>query len=135
MDQTTTTIDRRGTSVIYLHVGVTLLAYLTLLAMGLWNLESPPLYWDEGWTLSVARNWIERGHYGRLLAGALAAPGFEAAFPVTAAVALSFHLFGVGIWQGRLVGVLFMVTTFSMMYYLASRLYNRQVALGALFVL
>src|SRR5713226_5659326 len=135
MDQTTSTINRRATLRIYLHVGVAFLAALTLLAIGLWNLESPPLYWDEGWTLSVARNWVERGHYGRLLAGDLAPPGSEAAFPVTAPVALSFRLLGVGIWQGRLVGVLFMVATFLMMYYLASRLYNRKVAVGTLFVL
>ncbi len=26
----------------------------------------PPLWWDEGWTLTVARNWVESGHYGLL---------------------------------------------------------------------
>lgn len=136
MDQTTSTIDRRATLRIYLlNIGIAFLASLALLAIGLRNLESPPLYWDEGWTLSVARNWVERGHYGRLLAGDLAPPGIEAAFPVTAPVALSFRILGVGIWQGRLVGVLFMVATFLMMYYLASRLYNPEVAVGTLFVL
>jgi hypothetical protein len=38
----------------------------------------------SGWTMSVARNEAERGHYGRLLDGQLAPPGLVAAFPVTA---------------------------------------------------
>src|ERR1041385_1891173 len=38
----------------------------------------PPLWWDEGWTLSVARNWVETGRYQRLLAGHLVPHGLEA---------------------------------------------------------
>src|SRR5437870_910923 len=135
MDQTVSITDQRTTTTICWRIGSSLLVALALLAIGLWNLSSPPLGWDEGWTLSVARNWVERGHYGRLLGGDLAPPGLEAAFPVTASVALSFRLFGIGIWQGRLVGVLFMAAALFLMYYLASRLYNRQVAVGTLFVL
>lgn len=135
MDQTASITDQRTTTTICWRIGSSLLVALALLAIGLWNLSSPPLWWDEGWTLSVARNWVERGHYGRLLGGDLAPPGLEAAFPVTASVALSFRLFGIGIWQGRLVGVLFMAAALFLMYYLASRLYNRQVAVGTLFVL
>jgi 4-amino-4-deoxy-L-arabinose transferase-like glycosyltransferase len=111
------------------------LAALAMLAAGLWNLAGPAMWWDEGWTLSVARNWVERGHYGRLLDGQLAPPGLEASFAVTAPIALAFRLFGVGIWQGRLVGVVFMVAALALMYALARRLYDRRVALGTLFVL
>jgi hypothetical protein len=64
-----------------------------------------PTLWDEGYTLSVARNWGELGHYGRLLNGELVPRGLEAAFPLTGSVALSFQLFGVGIYQARLVSV------------------------------
>src|SRR5437868_3006531 len=99
-----------------------------VIALGLWNLGGPGVWWDEGWTMSVARNLVERGHYGRLLDGQLAPPGLEAAFPVTAPVALSFELFGVGIWQGRLFGVLCTVAALALMYHLALRLYNRPVA-------
>jgi hypothetical protein len=100
------------------------------------ELESaPPLWWDEGWTLTVARTWVERGHYGRLLDGQLAPPGLEAAFPVTAPIALSFRLLGVGVWQGRLVGVLFTLGTLALIYYLALHLYDRSVAIGTLIVL
>jgi 4-amino-4-deoxy-L-arabinose transferase-like glycosyltransferase len=111
-----------------------LVALLVLLA-ALWNLGGPAPWWDEGWTLSVARNWVELGHYGRLLGGQPSPPGLEAAFPVTAPIALSFEIFGVGIWQGRLPIVLFMLAALALMYYLALRLYNRRVALGTLFVL
>jgi 4-amino-4-deoxy-L-arabinose transferase-like glycosyltransferase len=117
------------------RVAVGLLAMLALLALGLWNLAGPPMWWDEGWTLSVARTWVERGHYGRLLDGQLAAGGLQAALPVTGSVALSFKLFGVGVWQGRLPGVVVMVAALALMYVLAERLYNRRVAIGTLFVL
>src|SRR2546422_8856901 len=121
---------------IYSLIGVGILLAVALLILGLINLDrTPPLYWDEGWTLSVARNWVERGHYGRLLAGQPAPPGLEAAISVTGPVALSFYLFGVGIWQGRLVGVLFMLATLGMTYYLARLLYDRSVAVGTLMAL
>ena len=121
---------------IYSLIGVGILLAVALLILGLINLDrTPPLYWDEGWTLSVARNWVERGHYGRLLSGQPVAPGLEAAISVTGPVALSFYLFGVGVWQGRLVGVLFMLATLGITYYLVRLLYNQSVAIGTLAVL
>ncbi|KPV48496.1 hypothetical protein SE17_37750, partial [Kouleothrix aurantiaca] len=93
------------------------------------------MWWDEGWTLSVARTWAERGFYGRVLEGQLAPPGLEAAMSVTGPVALSFRLFGVGLWQGRLVGILFLALAFALLYSLAQRLFNRRVALATLAVL
>src|SRR3989442_8287149 len=135
MNQTACIAKQRTTITVCWRIGSSLLAALALLAIGLWNLSSPPLWWDEGWTLSVARNWVERGHYGRLLAGQPAPPGLEAAISVTGPVALSFYLFGVGIWQGRLVGVLFMLATLGMTYYLARLLYDRSVAVGTLMAL
>ena len=111
------------------------LVALLLLLTGTAYLESvPPVWWDEGWTLSVARNWVESGHYGRLLLGEKAPRGLEGSLPVTAAVALSFRLFGVGIVQARMVGVVITVATLLLLYYLARRTYNQTIALGALFV-
>jgi hypothetical protein len=92
----------------------------------------PPVWWDEGWTLSVARNWVEQGHYGRLLNGQPAPPGFEAAFPVTASIALSFRAFGVGLFQARFVSVLFLIGAITFLYYLARRLYNPSIAWATL---
>ncbi len=97
------------------------------------NLSStPPLWWDEGWTLSVARNWLELGHYGRLLNGQLVPRGLEAAFPVTASIALSFATFGVGIVQARLVAVVFTLATLLILYELARRFYGSVVGIATL---
>jgi 4-amino-4-deoxy-L-arabinose transferase-like glycosyltransferase len=116
--------------------GVGVLLVALVLWMSLANLESvPPLWWDEGWTLSVARNWVELGHYGQLLNGQPRSAGLSAAFPVVAPIALSFRLFGVGIWQGRLVGVLYMFASLALIYCLARRLYSRPVAVATLGVL
>lgn len=104
-------------------------------AAGLWNLAGPGMWWDEGWTLSVARTWAERGFYGRVQDGQLAPPGLEAAISVTGPVALSFKLFGVGLWQGRVVGIVFLLLALSMLYLLAVRVFNRRVAIAALALL
>ena len=95
----------------------------------------PPVWWDEGWTLAVARNWVEFGHYGQMLLGEPRGPGLSAAFPVVAPVALSFKLFGVGIWQGRLPGLFFTLGAIVFMVYLANILYNRKAAMGTFIVL
>lgn len=108
---------------------------LGLLVAGMWNLGGRAVWWDEGWTLSVARNWVDRGHYGRLLDGQLAPPGLQAAFPVTVPIALFMRLLGAGIWQGRVFGVLCMLAAFVLIYYLALRLYSRSVALCTIAVL
>jgi hypothetical protein len=125
----------RQVAVFRRQINFQVFAWFGILLAGLWNLSGPGVWWDEGWTLSVARNWVERGFYGRLLDGQPAPPGLEAAFPVTAPVALMFRLFGVGVWQGRLFGVLCMLGALAALYYLASRLYNRSVGIAALVVL
>lgn len=120
----------------YLSIAGGVLVALSVLSVATVNLKTtPPLWWDEGWTLSVARNWVEMGHYGRLLNGQPAPAGLQAAFPVTAMVALSFHLFGIGIYQARLIAVIFTMATLAILYYLACSIYNRSIALGALAVL
>ncbi len=97
--------------------------------------SAPTLWWDEGWTMAVARNWIEHGHYGQFLSGQPAPLGLAAAFPIVAPVALSFRLFGVGIWQARLPFVLITLAAFVFIYLLANQLYSRHVATGAVAVL
>jgi 4-amino-4-deoxy-L-arabinose transferase-like glycosyltransferase len=97
--------------------------------------ETPPAWFDEGWVMSVARNWVELGHYGQLLDGKPIPPSMlNVGIPVIAPIALSFRLFGVGIWQGRLPGVLFTVGALFLLYYLTLNLYDRKVAVGTLFV-
>jgi hypothetical protein len=125
----------RQLTVNYRRIATNILSALLLVLLGVWNLAGPGMWWDEGWTLSVARNWVALGHYGRLLDGQLSPPGLEAAFPVTSLVGLSFRLFGVGIWQGRLVGVIFLVASLALMLVLVGRLYNRSVAIGTVLLL
>jgi len=74
----------RQLAVNYRRIVTNIFLATLLVLLGIWNLAGPGMWWDEGWTLSVARNWIERGHYGRLLDGQLAPPGLEAAFRDTA---------------------------------------------------
>jgi len=120
----------------YLRSGATAFLVLALLLTMTVNLDSTPaVWWDEGWTLLVARNWVERGFYGRLLDGQPFPPGLEAAFPTTALVALSFRLLGIGVWQGRLAVGLTMIGAAGILCYLAGRLYNRAVVAGTLVVL
>ncbi|MCS6841314.1 MAG: hypothetical protein RMJ54_18360 [Roseiflexaceae bacterium] len=109
--------------------------FVVLLLAGLWNLEGPEFWWDEGWTLSVARNFVERGHYGRLLDGQPAPGGLEASPVVTLPIALSFQVFGAGLWQGRLVSLICAAAAITLMVVLAARIYNQTVAWGTLGVL
>jgi hypothetical protein len=92
---------------------------------------SPPLWWDEGWTLSVARHWVETGHYGLLSVGQPAPSTMAAHFPVVLSVAAGFQVFGVGVWQGRLVMVMFTVLATGLLVYLAARLYGAMVGIAA----
>lgn len=95
----------------------------------------PPPWWDEGWTMNVARNWVELAHYGHLMGGLPRSPGLNAAFPVVAPVALSFKLFGIGVWQARLPSVIYLLGSLGLIFFLADRLYNRTIAIGTLYVL
>lgn len=112
-----------------------LLALLFCVSITINLADSPPLWWDEGWTLLVARNWVESAHYGRLSLGQNAPPGFEAAFPTTGSIALAFYYFGVGVAQARLVIGLYLIAALALLFYLGCRFYNRRVAMGTLLVL
>lgn len=113
-----------------------LLVLLVLFAALVVALDTfPPVVWDEGWTATVARNWVERGFYGMYLNGEPAAAGQTAAFPSVLSIAAAFQFFGIGFWQGRFVSVMYMMGAFSSLYALAKCLYGRRVALVALVAL
>ncbi len=106
---------------------------LVVFGIGLFHLDSfPPLWFDEGWTVCVARTWVELGHYGCLLNGEPAPPSLAAHFPVVASIAASFTLFGVGIWQARIVGLCYTLCALLLLYGIARRAFNRPVALATL---
>jgi hypothetical protein len=92
----------------------------------------PAFSFDEGWTATVARNWVERGFYGMYVNGEQASPGLAAAFPATASVAAGFRLFGVGLAQARLVSAMYMLAALAALYALARQLYNARAAVCAL---
>ena len=88
-----------------------------------------PPWFDEGWALSLARNWLVLGHYGHLLLGEpVPSTILNTGFPAIAPIAASFRLFGIGVWQGRLPGILFMFGACLLLYHLAQRLYGRKTA-------
>jgi 4-amino-4-deoxy-L-arabinose transferase-like glycosyltransferase len=113
-----------------------LLAFLAVFLLVYRPAEVPPLYFDEGWNLATARNWIEIGHYGPLLdgkpiAGSMLSTGFPAIMPL----ALSFRLFGIGPWQARLPGILFTAGAIVLIFYVAYRLSGSKIAIGTIAVL
>ena len=123
------TIVKRAIQSCYFQSSGLVVTILLIAFLGGIHLESvPPFSWDEGWTLSVARNWVERGFYGRLLMGNPVASGLEASFPVTGLAALAFRLLGVGLWQGRTVGLVCFAGALVFLYFLAARIYDRVVA-------
>src|SRR5512135_1250631 len=106
---------------------------LLLVGLSFINLDRVPSpWWDEGWTMNVARNWVERGWYGQLLDGQPAPPGLSASFPTVVSVALSFKILGVGIFQARLVTILYMLGSLGLLYQLAFKLFDKRIALAAL---
>ena len=100
-----------------------------------YHLGGAPPWWDEGWTMSVARNVLEYGFYGRLKLGALAPNGLEAAPPVVGMVALGMRLFGIGLWQARLLPTFCTAGALVSLYLLGRRLYGIGVARRAMAVL
>ena len=114
---------------------LTIIGFLLLIfALSTYGLDrQPPPWFDEGWVLSLARNWVELGHYGHLLQGEpVPSTILNAGFPVILPIALSFRFLGLGIWQGRIPSVLFLVLTCSLVYHLSYRLYGHRVGLWTL---
>jgi hypothetical protein len=113
-----------------------LVAAVLILAVSMVGLDSvPPAWWDEGWTLTIARNWVELEHFGRLSLGQMVSPGLQHGVPVTGLVSLAFKYMGIGLFQARLVVVIYLVATSVLLFYIACRFYNPRVAMGALLVL
>ncbi|MGI6379402.1 MAG: ArnT family glycosyltransferase [Anaerolineae bacterium] len=97
--------------------------------------KAPALWYDEGWTLAQARNWVEHGHYGYYLLGEPVPPTIATrGLPAVAPIAASFRLFGIGLPQGRLPGRLFMLGALAALWYLGARVYGRRAAWATLLV-
>ncbi len=101
------------------------------------RLETVPRLWlDEGWIMTVARNLVEVGHYGRLMNGVpYPETIINIGIPVIAPISLSFFLFGVGILQARITIVLFTLVALFVFYKLVVTLYNSKIAIASLLVI
>lgn len=123
------------------HGGVAhaiVLALLCTLAAGLILFrptEVPPLWFDEGWNLLVARNLAENGLFAETSLGRPAPVTYASTgLPGILPLAFSFKLFGVGAWQGRLPGQIITAAALLALYVLSRKLYNSKTATAALFV-
>lgn len=120
---------------IFQWVGSILFTALTLFLLFYRLDHFPTLWWDEGWTLNVAQNWVLNDHFGHYLNGKEIPPSIVVRFTSVFPIALSFKIFGVGIWQGRLPGTIFTLFSLGLVYYITLNLYNKKIAIGSLFVL
>ncbi|MBN1186854.1 MAG: hypothetical protein JXB49_31545 [Bacteroidales bacterium] len=109
--------------------------YLTVLVFSIFkHAAMPPLWFDEGWTLSLARNWIELGHYGQLLSGEpIPLIMLNTGFPLIVLHKLSFKFLGIGLWQARIPGVVVVLIVYVLIYLLLNKLYNSKI--GNIFIL
>jgi hypothetical protein len=98
--------------------------------------EVPPLFFDEGWNLSAARNWIEIRHWGPLMSGKpIGGSMLSVGFPGILPLAASFRSFGYGLWQARLPGIFFAAGSLVLLIFIARRLAGLPVAVITLGVL
>lgn len=116
-------------------VGATFLL-VTILAS--WNLAAYPSPWfDEGINLQAARNLALSGRYGLMYSGELRPFDVQMTTgpTVIGPVAVVFKQFGVGVLQGRLVMLAFVLLAALGMYLAARLLYGPTVAWITLLVL
>lgn len=105
------------------------LVFLFLLFYGFPNSPSP--WFDEGVNLGVAKSWVENSVYGLELG-----PGeyiqqkhlITTGYPVLGWIGLSFQLFGVGMWQAKIVMILFLISFFFLTYSLVKKYYGQKMA-------
>jgi 4-amino-4-deoxy-L-arabinose transferase-like glycosyltransferase len=87
--------------------------------------------YDEGFFAQIAHNTIEYGTYGVWSRDAIVPAQLSVGPTVLLPVAATYQVFGVGIWQSRLVVALAGWLTLLLLYRLTSRLYHRTAALIA----
>jgi len=116
-------------------LGLILLVVLGVMG-GIGADKVPSPWFDEGWTLVVARNWVEHGNYAIRLADEwVSASPMAHAFSVTVPVAASFRSLGVGVLQGRLPSILFTVGILALLFVLARQMYGSKTAWITLVIL
>lgn len=95
----------------------------------------PHPWFDEGWTLTTARNWLEQGKYALHLSDKwVSAETMTQSFTVTAPIAISFKIFGIGLISGRLPNILYTIGMLAWIFAIARQLYGNRVAWGTLLI-
>ncbi|MBU6430871.1 MAG: glycosyltransferase family 39 protein [Patescibacteria group bacterium] len=96
--------------------------------------ESPPVWMDEGVIIQTAKNLAEKAVYGLQVApNKFVSSGFvTTSYPVIYPIALSFKIFGVGIFQARIVMVIFLLAFLLAAYLLIKKEYGLAVAFFSL---
>ena len=118
-----------------------ILLAVTVLFVSFYNLEMFPRTWlDEGWHLQMPKNLVLYGKYATLSfeGSPIFTPTFAREMPtVFFPIALVFKLFGVGLFQARLVMALYLVLAVLAVYLVTSHVYDRKTAIlaGFLFIL
>lgn len=101
--------------------------------------DSPSPWFDEGINLGIAKSWVEHGVFS-LQTGldefVQERPLLITTnYPLLAFVALSFKIFGVGLWQAKIVMILFLFAFAVLFYLLTKKYYGRNCALVSLALL
>lgn len=107
--------------------------------LGLWRLETSPGFWfDEGIIAGLGRSLVYDGVYGTKIApGEFYTPNFwiTTSYTVTLPIALSLKLFGLGIWQARLIPLLYFLGFIAVAYRVTLRLFGFKYAIWATLLL
>ncbi len=113
------------------YIAVAALALFVLYFATLALTESPKVWYDEGYHLEVARVQALHGFLGLQVAPDefASAAQVTVGFPLLYPVALSYHLFGIGILEARAVMVLFILGLFGSATYLVFKLFGVHAAL------
>lgn len=135
---------KKGSRVIFLEIkkieGTKILIFFLmpiLVLLYFYNLEYAPNFWyDEAHNMLVSKSIVNNGAYaldsanGLLPFDALISTGPTFLMPVAA----SFKLFGMGVWQGRLISAIAMISSIFMMYLISRYIFNEKIAVIAIYI-
>lgn len=101
--------------------------------------DSPSPWFDEGINLGIAKSWVEHGVFSLQTGPSEFVQErsllITTNYPLLAFVALFFKIFGVGLWQAKIVMILFLFAFFSLFYLLTRKYYGKNCALVSLALL
>ncbi|MFA5830721.1 MAG: glycosyltransferase family 39 protein [Candidatus Paceibacterota bacterium] len=113
-----------GLSAIFLIAGFFSFFHLT---------EAPAVWYDEGYYTQIARNIALQGVWGIQEAPGIftSIAGVTAGYPLIAPVALSYKIFGIGVFSGRFVAAMYILAVVLMAYFFVRRLFGVPAALAS----